>query len=146
MPAEVREQALAKIDELFRSSPDGLAVPAVRELVKEVYYTLCCVTTTNALFAFTWLSVCLRVKSTARAGCNGQSKQLHKRLMACCACFAIHSYNRSTLRTDSCVSTMECCTHGQGVFSIFDVAVENPLLQQVHQNGFSLCDGMRCTL
>lgn len=39
MPAEVREQALAKIDDLFRSSPDGLAVPAVRELVKEVYFT-----------------------------------------------------------------------------------------------------------
>ena len=36
MPAEVREQALAKIDDLFRSSPEGLAVPAVRELVKEV--------------------------------------------------------------------------------------------------------------
>lgn len=40
MSAEVREQALAKIDDLFRSSPDGLAVPAVRELVKEVYYTI----------------------------------------------------------------------------------------------------------
>lgn len=36
VPSEVREQALAKIDDLFRSSPDGLAVPAVRELVKEV--------------------------------------------------------------------------------------------------------------
>lgn len=40
MPAEVREQALAKIDDLFRSSPDGLAVPAVREVVKEVYHTV----------------------------------------------------------------------------------------------------------
>ena len=39
--AEVREEALAKIDELFRTSPDGLAVPAVRDLVKEVLgYTL----------------------------------------------------------------------------------------------------------
>ncbi|KAL3140589.1 hypothetical protein ABBQ32_005162 [Trebouxia sp. C0010 RCD-2024] len=37
VPSEVREQALAKIDDLFRSSPDGLAVPAVRELVKEVF-------------------------------------------------------------------------------------------------------------
>ena len=36
VPAEVRQQALAKIDDLFRSSPDGLAVPAVRDLVKEV--------------------------------------------------------------------------------------------------------------
>lgn len=40
VPAEVREQALAKIDDLFRSSPDGLAVPAVRELVKEVYHNV----------------------------------------------------------------------------------------------------------
>ena len=36
VPAEVRASALEKIDELFRSNPDGLAVPAVRELVKEV--------------------------------------------------------------------------------------------------------------
>ncbi|DBA83424.1 hypothetical protein WJX79_010649 [Trebouxia sp. C0005] len=37
VPAEVRASALEKIDELFRSNPDGLAVPAVRELVKEVF-------------------------------------------------------------------------------------------------------------
>ena len=36
VPAEVREQALGRIDELLHSSPDGLAVPAVREMVKEV--------------------------------------------------------------------------------------------------------------
>jgi hypothetical protein len=36
VPSEVRAAALEKIDELFRSNPDGLAVPAVRELVKEV--------------------------------------------------------------------------------------------------------------
>ena len=36
VPAEVRQAALHKIDDLFRSNPDGLAVPAVRELVKEV--------------------------------------------------------------------------------------------------------------
>ena len=34
--AEVRTAALEKIDELFRSNPDGLAIPAARELVKEV--------------------------------------------------------------------------------------------------------------
>ena len=34
--SEVREQALAKIDDLFRSSPDGLAVPDVSEVVREV--------------------------------------------------------------------------------------------------------------
>lgn len=67
VPAEVREQALAKIDELFRSSPDGLAVPAVRELVKEVQCTLCCFVTTKVLFALMLLSVCLGVRSTACA-------------------------------------------------------------------------------
>lgn len=34
--AEVKSAALAKIDELFHANPDGLAVPAVRELVKQV--------------------------------------------------------------------------------------------------------------
>ena len=36
VPAEVKASALAKIDELFHANPDGLAVPAVRELVKQV--------------------------------------------------------------------------------------------------------------
>lgn len=35
VPAEMRSSALEKIDELFRSNPDGLAIPAARELVKE---------------------------------------------------------------------------------------------------------------
>ena len=45
VPAEVRTTALEKIDELFRSNPDGLAIPAARELVKEVSCTsvnVCC--------------------------------------------------------------------------------------------------------
>ena len=99
VPAEVREQALAKIDELFRSSPDGLAVPAVRELVKEVYYIFCCCFTINALFACMLLSVCMRVRPTAQADCTGPAvKQLLKPSMACVcfACFTVHSHGRSS--------------------------------------------------
>ena len=40
VPAEVKAAALAKIDELFRAHPEGLAVPAVRELVKQVMHLL----------------------------------------------------------------------------------------------------------
>lgn len=40
VPAEVKAAALAKIDELFRAHPEGLAVPAVRELVKQVMHLI----------------------------------------------------------------------------------------------------------
>ena len=70
MPAEVREQALAKIDDLFRSSPDGLAVPAVRELVKEVYYTIhpaaLSPPSDHSIHVVSWhCQTCLHISSTA---------------------------------------------------------------------------------
>ena len=40
---EVRESAAAKISALFDIYPDGLTIPAVKELIKEVHAAECAV-------------------------------------------------------------------------------------------------------
>ena len=42
VPEEVRVSAQAKIDAFFDIYPDGLTIPAVKELVKEVTHGCCC--------------------------------------------------------------------------------------------------------
>ncbi len=96
VPAEVRASALEKIDELFRSNPDGLAVPAVRELVKEVGYPSAVLKCSTFLSHYACTAACKLCAPCLVANTLGCS------IMLCVSCLGTHLLHQILLSILSC--------------------------------------------